>query len=239
MQLKMSSVICMPLLDRGRLLGLIYVGNDSIRDLFQQDTLRVLNVFASQASLIVANALLLNELKVDNKRLHDRLEQYRFGEIVGTSPPMQQVFRKVEKIAATDISVLITGETGTGKELIAREIHRRSNRAKGPFVTINCGAIPENLLESELFGHARGAFSGAHALKRGLFEEADGGTLFLDEIGSLTLAAQAKLLRVLEEGTVRRVGENQQIRVDVRILAATNRDLEAGVRAGDFREDLF
>ncbi|TMQ10819.1 MAG: GAF domain-containing protein, partial [Deltaproteobacteria bacterium] len=116
------------------------------RDLFQQDTLRILTVFASQASLIVANALLLNELRVDNKRLSERLEQYRFGEIVGTSPPMQQVFRKVEKIAATDISVLITGETGTGKELIAREIHNRSPRAGKPFVTINCGAIPENLL---------------------------------------------------------------------------------------------
>src|SRR5215470_7497354 len=163
MQLKVSSVICVPLLDRGRLLGLIYVGNDSIRDLFQQDTLRILTVFSSQASLIVANALLLNELRIDNKRLSDRLEQYRFGEIVGTSPPMQQVFRKVEKIAATDISVLITGETGTGKELIAREIHNRSPRTGKPFVTINCGAIPENLLESELFGHVKGAFTGAVA----------------------------------------------------------------------------
>src|SRR5690349_9375872 len=160
MHLKVSSVICVPLLDRGRLLGLIYVGNDSIRDLFQDQTLRVLTVFASQAALILSNALLLNELRHDNKRLNDRLETYRFGEIVGTSPPMQQVFRKVEKIAPTDISVLITGETGTGKELIAREIHNRSPRTGKPFVTINCGAIPENLLESELFGHIKGAFTG-------------------------------------------------------------------------------
>src|SRR5205823_1916037 len=129
MHLKVSSVICVPLLDRGRLLGLIYVGNDSIRDLFQVTTLRVLTVFASQAALIVANALLLNELRVDNKLLNERLEAQRFGEIVGTSPPMQQVFRKVEKISPTDISVLITGETDTGKELIAREIHNRSPRA--------------------------------------------------------------------------------------------------------------
>ncbi|MGE5185094.1 MAG: sigma 54-interacting transcriptional regulator, partial [Acidobacteriota bacterium] len=173
MHLRVSSVICVPLLDRGRLLGLIYVGNDSIRDLFQESTLRVVTVFASQAALIVANALLLDELRVDNKRLHERLEQQRFGEIVGTSPPMQQVFRRVEKIAPADISVLITGETGTGKELIAREIHNRSPRAGKPFVTINCGAIPANLLESELFGHVKGAFTGAVANKQGKFQAAD------------------------------------------------------------------
>jgi transcriptional regulator with GAF, ATPase, and Fis domain len=239
MQLKVSSVICVPLLDRGRLLGLIYVGNDSIRDLFQQDTLRVLSVFASQASLIVANALLLNELKIDNKRLHDRLEAYRFGEIVGTSPPMQQVFRKVEKIAVTDISVLITGETGTGKELIAREIHARSPRTGKPFVTINCGAIPENLLESELFGHVKGAFTGAVANKQGKFQAADGGTLFLDEIGEMAIDLQVKLLRAIQEKVVFRVGDTRPETVDIRILAATNRELEKEIAAGRFREDLY
>src|SRR5580692_7682492 len=207
MQLRVSSVICVPLLDRGRLLGLIYVGNDSIRELFENDTLRVLTVFASQAALIVANALLLDELRVDNRRLHDRLEQYRFGEIVGTSPPMQQVFRKVEKIAATDISVLITGETGTGKELIAREVHNRSPRIGKPFVTINCGAIPENLLESELFGHVKGAFTGAVSNKQGKFQAADGGTLFLDEIGEMPIELQVKILRALQEKVVYRVGD--------------------------------
>jgi transcriptional regulator with GAF, ATPase, and Fis domain len=237
--LKVSSVICVPLLDRGRLLGLIYVGNDSIRDLFQQDTLRVLTVFSSQASLIVANALLMNELKVDNKRLHDRLEQYRFGEIVGTSPPMQQVFRKVEKIAATDISVMITGETGTGKELIAREIHNRSPRTGKPFVTINCGAIPENLLESELFGHVKGAFTGAVANKQGKFQSADGGTLFLDEIGEMPIELQVKLLRAIQERVVFRVGDTRPETVDIRILAATNRELEKEIAAGRFREDLY
>ncbi|HET9992467.1 MAG TPA: sigma 54-interacting transcriptional regulator [Kofleriaceae bacterium] len=239
MHLKVSSVICVPLLDRGRLLGLIYVGNDSIRDLFQEDTLRVLTVFSSQAALIVANALLLNELRHDNKRLNDRLEQYRFGEIVGTSPPMQQVFRKVEKIAPTDISVLITGETGTGKELIAREIHNRSPRAGKPFITINCGAIPENLLESELFGHVKGAFTGAVANKQGKFQAADGGTLFLDEIGEMPIELQVKILRALQERVVFRVGDTRPETCDIRILAATNRDLEKEIANGRFREDLY
>ncbi len=239
MQLKVSSVICVPLLDRGRLLGLIYVGNDSIRALFQQATLRILTVFSSQASLIVANALLLNELRVDNKRLNDRLEQYRFGEIVGTSPPMQQVFRKVEKIAVTDISVLITGETGTGKELIAREIHNRSPRAGKPFITINCGAIPENLLESELFGHVKGAFTGAVANKLGKFQAADAGTLFLDEIGEMPIELQVKILRALQERVVYRVGDTRPETCDIRIVAATNRDLEKEIAQGRFREDLY
>ncbi len=239
MHLKVSSVICVPLLDRGRLLGLIYVGNDSIRDLFQEATLRVLTVFASQAALIVANALLLNELRHDNKRLNDRLEQYRFGEIVGTSPPMQQVFRKVEKISPTDISVLITGETGTGKELIAREIHNRSPRAQKPFITINCGAIPENLLESELFGHVKGSFTGAVANKQGKFQAADGGTLFLDEIGEMPIELQVKILRALQERVVYRVGDTRPETCDIRILAATNRDLEKEIARGRFREDLY
>jgi transcriptional regulator with PAS, ATPase and Fis domain len=201
--------------------------------------MRVLTVFAAQASLIIANALLLNELRLDNRQLHERLEQLRFGEIVGTSPPMQAVFRKVEKIAGTDISVLITGETGTGKELIAREVHNRSPRAQKPFVTINCGAIPENLLESELFGHVKGAFTGAVANKQGKFQSADGGTLFLDEIGEMPLNLQVKLLRAIQERVVIRVGDTRAEPVDIRILTATNRDLEKEIAAGRFREDLY
>ncbi len=239
MQLRVSSVICVPLLDRGRLLGLIYIGNDSIRSLFQEETMRLVTIFSAQASLIVANALLVNELRLDNRRLHERLEQYRFGEIVGTSAPMQQVFRRVEKIAATDISVLITGETGTGKELIAREIHARSPRVGKPFITINCGAIPENLLESELFGHVKGAFTGAIAAKQGKFQSADGGTLFLDEIGEMAIELQVKLLRALQERVVIRVGDNRPETVDIRILAATNRELEKEIAGGRFREDLY
>ncbi|HUQ04417.1 MAG TPA: sigma 54-interacting transcriptional regulator [Kofleriaceae bacterium] len=239
MQLRLSSVICVPLLDRGRLLGLIYVGNDSVIDLFQEQMMRALTVFSSQASLIIANAMLLDELRVDNRRLHERLEQFRFGEIVGTSPVMQQVFRRVEKIAPTDISVMITGETGTGKELIAREIHTRSPRNGKPFITINCGAIPENLLESELFGHVKGAFTGAVATKQGKFQAADGGTLFLDEVGELQLELQVKLLRAIQERVVIRVGDTRAESVDIRILAATNRDLEKEIAGGRFREDLY
>jgi transcriptional regulator with GAF, ATPase, and Fis domain len=239
MALKLSSVICAPLLDRGRLLGLIYVGNDAVVDLFHERTMKILTVFSAQASLIVANALLLNELRVDNRRLNDRLEQARFGEIVGTSPVMQQVFRKVEKIAATDISVLITGETGTGKELIAREIHTRSPRNGKPFIVINCGAIPRDLLESELFGHVKGAFTGAIANKQGKFQAADTGTLFLDEIGELQLDLQVKLLRAIQERIVIRVGDTRPEPVDIRILAATNRDLEKEIAGGRFREDLY
>ncbi|HEU5057250.1 MAG TPA: sigma 54-interacting transcriptional regulator [Kofleriaceae bacterium] len=238
-KLKLTSVICVPLLEKGKLIGLIYVGNDTIGGLFEEDLMRVLTMFAAQASLIVANAMLVNELKVDNQQLSRQLEELRFGDIVGTSRPMQEVFRKVEKVAATDISVLITGETGTGKELIAREIHRRSPRKDKPFVTINCGAIPENLLESELFGHVKGAFTGAVANKAGKFQAADGGTLFLDEIGEMPLNLQVKILRAIQEKVVVRVGDTRPESVDIRILAATNRDLEEEIRHQRFREDLY
>ena len=238
-KLKLTSVICVPLLEKGKLIGLIYVGNDTIGGLFEEDLMRVLTMFAAQASLIVANAMLMNELKVDNQQLSRQLEELRFGDIVGTSRPMQEVFRKVEKVAATDISVLITGETGTGKELIAREIHRRSPRKEKPFITINCGAIPENLLESELFGHVKGAFTGAVANKAGKFQAADGGTLFLDEIGEMPLNLQVKILRAIQEKIVVRVGDTRPESVDIRILAATNRDLEEEIRQQRFREDLY
>src|SRR5215475_8545693 len=230
--LKLTSVMCVPLLERGNVLGVIYVGNDHVAELFDQSHLEVMTVFAAQASLLVRNALLVNELKLDNRSLHDRIEQIRFGEILGASPRMQEVFRKVQKVATTDISVLITGETGTGKELIARELHSRSPRAKHPFVTINCGAIPENLLESELFGHVRGAFTGAVTTKAGRFQAADRGTLFLDEIGEMPLALQVKILRALQERVVVRVGDTNAEPVDIRVLAATNRDLDTEIKAG-------
>ena len=152
---------------------------------------------------------------------------------------MRDIYRRIAKVAPTDVSVLITGETGTGKELVAREIHRRSPRAKGPFVTINCGAIPENLLESELFGHLRGAFTGAVATRKGRFQAADGGTLFLDEIGEMPLALQVKILRVLQERTVTKVGDNRADPIDIRVVAATNRVLKEEIQRGRFREDLY
>jgi transcriptional regulator with PAS, ATPase and Fis domain len=150
-----------------------------------------------------------------------------------------EVFRTVEKVAATDISVLVTGETGTGKELIARAVHQRSQRKQGPFIVVNCGAIPENLIESELFGHVRGAFTGAIATRPGKFQQADGGTLFLDEVGELPLGLQVKLLRALQEKVVMKVGDTKAEHVDIRVVAATNRDLEHEMKAGNFREDLF
>jgi len=237
--LKLTSVMCVPLIEQGSMLGLIYVGNDNVAQLFAESHLEVMSVFAAQASLLVRNALLVNDLRLDNRSLQSRIEQIRFGEILGSSPRMQEVFRKVQKVAATDISVLITGETGTGKELIARELHSRSPRAKHPFITINCGAIPENLLESELFGHVRGAFTGAVGNKVGRFQSADHGTLFLDEIGEMPLSLQVKILRALQEKVVVRVGDTHSETIDIRILAATNRDLDVEIKAGRFREDLY
>jgi two-component system response regulator HydG len=158
---------------------------------------------------------------------------------IAESRVMREFLTRASRVAESSSTVLIRGETGTGKDVVAQHILATGSRADRTYLTVNCAAIPENLLESELFGHARGAFSGAHALKRGLFEEANLGTLFLDEIGSMSLAAQAKLLRVLEDGAVRRVGETQSIRVDVRIIAATNRDLAAAIESGEFREDLY
>ena len=158
--------------------------------------------------------------------------------LIGDSPAMQRVRHLISKVAPTPSSVLIRGETGTGKELVARALHDQSLRADRPFVTVNCGALPEHLIESELFGHRKGAFTGAHDNRTGLFEVADGGTLFLDEIGELPKAMQAKLLRVLESGEIRRVGDNQTFRVDVRVISATHRDLEAMVEEGEFRADL-
>jgi transcriptional regulator with GAF, ATPase, and Fis domain len=240
MNLRLTSVMCVPLLERGNLIGLIYVGNDNVAQLFDQAALEILTIFAAQASLVIRNALLVNELQLDNQSLQERIERIRFGEILGSSPAIQEVFRKVQRVAGTDITVLVTGETGTGKELIAREIHNRSLRAKGPFISVNCGAIPENLLESELFGHVRGAFTGAVASKLGRFQSANKGTLFLDEIGEMPHALQVKILRALQEHIVTKVGDTTPESVDIRVIAATNRDLEAETRkAGRFREDLY
>lgn len=237
--LQLSSVMCAPLLDDGQLLGAVYVGNDRVADLFDDLDLELLSVFTAQLSLVVSNAILLDELETDRDRLEQQLQQRRFGSLIGASDQMEPVFHAIDRVAPTDVTVLITGETGTGKELVARELHHRSNRADGPCVTLNCGAIPENLLESELFGHVEGAFTGADATRDGKFHAADGGTIVLDEIGEMPPDLQVKLLRVLQERTVSRVGSNQRDPVDIRILAATNRDLEDDVETGDFREDLY
>jgi two-component system response regulator AtoC len=179
-------------------------------------------------------------LRRENRALREQMQRdTQFSSIVAKSREMTDIFRTITKIADFKTTVLITGESGTGKELVARAIHERSQRKGAPFVAINCGAIPENLLESELFGHKKGAFTDATADRRGLFEEASGGTLFLDEIGELPLNLQVKLLRVLQEDSIRRLGDPKDIKVDVRIIAATHRDLAADVQAARFREDLF
>jgi two-component system nitrogen regulation response regulator NtrX len=187
--------------------------------------------------LVLRNALQQQGLLQENQRLRGEIESRH--QIVGRGFALRQVLDRVEKVAPTDARVLITGENGTGKELIARAIHRLSPRAEKTFVEVNCAAIPSELIESELFGHMKGSFTGAHEDRAGKFELADGGTLFLDEIGDMSLQAQAKVLRALQEGIVTRVGGAKPIRVDVRVLAATNKELEAEIAAGHFREDLY
>ncbi|MCF8098907.1 MAG: sigma-54 dependent transcriptional regulator, partial [Desulfarculaceae bacterium] len=187
--------------------------------------------------LTVQKALKMRRLLFQNRLLKEELQGY--GEIIGDSKAMRQVYGLIDKVAATKATVLLTGESGTGKELIARAIHARSPRAEEPFVAVNCMALTETLLESELFGHEKGAFTGATSRRKGRFEMAHGGTLFLDEVGEMSLSLQVKLLRVLQERTFERVGGNLQLSVDVRIVAATNRDLTQAVESGDFREDLF
>jgi DNA-binding NtrC family response regulator len=193
-----------------------------------------------ELKLTVLRAVQLRRLERRVEVLESQLEdRFRPENMVGQSGAMDAVFRMTGKIAPLDTTVLISGETGTGKELVARAVHRHSNRKDGPFVTVNCGAIPPTLMESSFFGHERGAFTDAKTARRGAFEQANGGTLFLDEIGELSPAAQAGLLRALEEGEIRRVGGERAIPVDVRFIAATNRDLQAEVEAENFREDLF
>jgi two-component system response regulator AtoC len=193
-----------------------------------------------ELKLTVQRALSYNEAISENVYLRKQLKKkYQFSQIIGSAPKMLGVFRMIERVADTDSTILILGESGTGKELVAKALHFNSRRQFAPFVPINCSALPENLLESELFGHRKGAFTGAINDKNGLFQEADGGTIFLDEIGSMSPMLQSRLLRVLQEREVRRVGDNVPIYVNVRVLAATNEPLEKRIKEGTFREDLY
>ena len=193
-----------------------------------------------EINAVIGRAMEKRALLAQNAVLRDQVAgRWRLASLLGKSPQMHRVFDLIGKIRSTRTSVLITGESGTGKELVARALHTEGNRADQPFVAVNCGAIPEELMESELFGHARGAFTGAIADKRGLFQEADGGTLFLDEIGELSLGLQVKLLRALQERRVKPVGATEEVEVDVRVIAATNRELEEEVARGAFRTDLY
>lgn len=194
----------------------------------------------NEVGVVIDKALEKRQLLVTNQRLNREVrKQFAVESIVGTSMGMKSVFDTLQKVASTKASVLVMGESGTGKELIAKALHYNSNRSEKPLVVVNCGAIPDALMESELFGHVRGSFTGAIADKRGLFEEADGGTLFLDEIGEMSTHLQVKLLRAIQERRIKRVGGTKELPLDVRIVAATNRDLEEEVRKGNFREDLY
>ncbi len=188
---------------------------------------------------VLQRANYLHGLEKENLKLVEREEKRGHPDIIGTSPVMAKVFDTIRRVAGSDISVLVVGDSGTGKELVARAIHKQSHRKDGPFIAINCGAIPETLLESELFGHEKGAFTGAHMQRPGRIESAEGGTLFLDEIGEISPALQVKLLRVLQERSIERVGGRVEIPVDTRVLAATNIDLQIAMKDGRFREDLY
>ena len=193
-----------------------------------------------EIKIIVKRALYIQKLEKENKKLSEEIEhKHQFEEIIGTSEKMEQIYKTVSRVAPTDATVLVVGESGTGKELIARAIHRLSQRSTKPFITINCGAIPPNLLESELFGHEKGAFTDAHIQRKGRFEMAEGGTIFLDEIGELSLPLQVKILRFLQEKEIERVGGRESISVDARVLAATNKTLLEEVKQKTFREDLY
>jgi transcriptional regulator with GAF, ATPase, and Fis domain len=209
--------------------------------------IRWLRLFADQAAITIVNARAFEEierlkrrLELENEYLREEISQSQaFGDLVGSSPGLKKVLEQIDLVAGTNANVLILGESGTGKELVAREIHQRSQRRDRPLVKVNCASIPKELFESEFFGHAKGAFTGALRDRIGRFQLADGGTIFLDEVGEIPLDLQSKLLRVLQEREFERVGEETSRRVDVRIIAATNRDLEAESRAGRFREDLY
>ena len=187
----------------------------------------------------VRNALDRNELVEETKQLRKKVYKSKLNDIIGESEPIMAVKAMIEKVAPTDARVLITGSNGTGKELVARNLHQNSARKKAPFIEVNCAAIPSELIESELFGHEKGAFTSAVKQKKGNFEQAEGGTLFLDEIGDMSASAQAKVLRALQENRIRRVGGEKDIKVNVRILAATNKDLKKEIAEGNFREDLY
>jgi DNA-binding NtrC family response regulator len=190
--------------------------------------------------ILVKNAVQAFRLRSENERLRNELAGTNtFGQLIGSSPAMTRVYSMIEKVTQTDVSVLITGESGTGKEVVAREIHTRSRNRTGPFVALNCAAMPEELIESELFGHEKGAFTGAAGKRIGKFEAADKGTLFLDEIGDMSLSTQAKVLRVLEEKKFQRLGSNETVSSDVRIISATNKELKREVEQNRFREDLY
>ncbi len=235
-----QSVVAAPIQAGGKILGVLILHTREDEKRFAENDLRLVNIIASQSAHILATAQMLRQLRDENQHLKQEVERrYSFHEIIGRSAAMQKVFKLLDKVIPTDARVLIQGESGTGKELIARALHYNGQRKSARFVAIDCGALPENLLESELFGHVKGAFTGAAESKKGLFSVADGGTLFLDEINNTSSALQAKLLRAIQEREIRPLGGTKTIKVDVRIACASSRDLADCVRDGSFRQDLY
>ncbi|MFH0921486.1 MAG: sigma-54-dependent Fis family transcriptional regulator [Fibrobacterota bacterium] len=232
------SVLCVPMECRGKRIGVVEVTDKKGGVPFDLDDLTLFQGLANLCAAAIVNAGKFTQLSMENRRLRERFGEGQVS-LVGNSPAIRRILSVVKKVAPTDSIVLITGDSGTGKEVIARSIHALSRRSAAPFFPVNCGALPETLLESELFGHEKGAFTGADRARAGLFEEAKGGTVFLDEIGETTLSTQVKLLRVLQEGKIKRVGSNREVTVDARILSATNRKLEDLILEKKFREDLY
>jgi transcriptional regulator with GAF, ATPase, and Fis domain len=234
---EVRTLLCVPLTVFQRAIGCIYLDSTNAADRFQEDHLQLLTAIAGVSAVALDNARRLQWLEEENRRLTTEVRQEQ--SLVGEGARIKEVFQFLARVAPTESTVLIEGESGTGKELVARALHRNSHRASKPFVAINCAAIPESLLESDLFGHERGAFTGAAVQKQGRLEVAEGGVVFLDEIGELAPALQVKLLRVLQEREFERVGGTHSIKIDIRLIAATNRDLDEAVRNGEFRQDLY
>jgi len=236
-ELQIRSVLCVPLLAGDEVLGTIYLDSQHRSDQFDEGRLQVMTAIAGIAALALGNVCNIEQLQKENQQLHAEISLEH--NMVGNSQSMQKVFELIRRVAPTESTVLIEGESGTGKELAARAVHRNGPRAERPFVAINCAAIPNSLSETELFGHEKGAFTGASTLKKGRLETAEGGTLFLDEISELAADMQAKLLRVLQEREFERVGSNHPIKLDIRVVAATNKNLAEVVKTGAFRTDLY
>jgi Nif-specific regulatory protein len=235
-----KSILCVPLKSKDRVLGSIYLDDTKPDSFFTSEDVSLLLTLSERIASAVENNLMLSELKESHEKLlEDLREKFKFDEIIGNSPQMVEILRTVADVADTDATVLIEGESGTGKELLARAIHFNSSRSKKPFVTINCAAIPETLLESELFGYEKGAFTGATQRKLGKFEVANGGTIFLDEIGEMSLLLQVKILRFLQSHEFEPLGSNKVRRSDIRIIAATNKELSTQVKEDKFRDDLY
>ena len=237
---QIRSIACTPLLRKNEVIGAIYMDSRINTEQFNDESLQFLQAFARQAALAIENARLFEKLQTENRQLKKQISLSTvFPEIIGESREIQEILDMIDRVADAKATVLIEGESGTGKELVARALHYHSSRKDKLFVPVFCGGLTESLLESELFGHKKGAFTGAIDNKAGLFEEADGGTIFLDEIGDINMNVQTKLLRVIQEGEIKRVGDAKSRIVDVRIVSATNKDLWKEVQAKRFREDLY